>query len=70
MDKNKVNLVELCSDLADIAIVKIQDKTGECALAILDNTVVYTDDYQLIFNQLYDEYWNILTTHGFEHENK
>ncbi len=69
MDKNKVNLVEICSELADIAITKIEEKTGNCALAVLDNTVVYTDEYQHVFNELYDEYWNFFITHGFEHKN-
>lgn len=66
----KVNLVEICSELADIAIVEMEILTNDVAIYSKDDVIHYTEKYQDIFNRLYDDYWALLEQQGFVHENK
>ena len=71
--KLKTNLLELCSDLADAVVSKIAIYNKEESSYIdrdQDDTVwIYYDKYQDLFNEYYDEFYNLLTEKGFEHEN-
>lgn len=69
MKEMNVNLVELCSDLADIAIVEIENSTNEPSLITEDGEVRYTDKYQEIFDVLYDSYYEKMQEIGLKHEN-
>ena len=67
--KKEINLVEVCSELADLAIVEMENLTGEMAIDVKDGVIFYTEKYQDIFNRLYDEYWEFLEKQGFKHVN-
>lgn len=64
-----INLVELASDLADIAIVEMENLTGETALISEKGEVRYTEEYQKIFDVLYDSYYEKMQEIGLKHEN-
>ena len=64
-----INLVELAGDLADIAIVEMGNLTGETALISEKGEVRYTEEYQKIFDVLYDSYYEKMQEIGLKHEN-
>ena len=68
----KVNLVDLCSHFANIATEAYSEGAKEvCQVYNSDNlTLNWTEKYQTIFDNYYDEYWDIMIQYGFKHENK
>lgn len=67
-EKIKVNLVELCLDLAAIPFSAVEKEMG-VELEIWngeDEIFEYTEEGQEIFDKYYDEIWNYLVSQGFE----
>lgn len=67
----KVNLVEYCSDFATIATEAYAEGAKEVAQDYDEDTDTYTwkEKYQKIFDNNYDEYWDLMLQYGFKHEN-
>ena len=67
-EKIKVNLVELCSDLANFPTDALEKGSGE-AFEYYDEDeecFKYTERGQQIFDKYYNEIWNYLESQGFE----
>jgi hypothetical protein len=69
----KVNLVELCTHFAQIATEAYAEGGNEICAKVYDeetDTYSWAKEYQKIFDNFYDEYWDIMIQYGFKHENK
>lgn len=71
MEKIKVNLVEYCSDFATIATEAYAEGRKEIPQILKDDneTYVWTEEYQKVFDNFYDEYWDLMLQYGFENLN-
>lgn len=69
--KKEVNLVEYCSDFATIATEAYAEGANEVAQKLENDNETYTwkPKYQKIFNNYYDEYWDLMLQYGFKHKN-
>lgn len=69
--KIKINLVEYCCDFATIATEAYAEGAKEIPDILKEDneTYVWNEKYQKIFDNYYDEYWDLMLQHGFEHEN-
>lgn len=61
-EKIKVNLVELCSDLAAFTFNSVELQYWDQE----EETFKYTEEGQYIFDKHYNEIWNYLESQGFE----
>jgi len=69
----KVNLVELCSDLAAFTFNAVEKALGGNSLKEWDKeekVFKYTEEGQHVFDKHYDEVWNYLVSQGFENINE
>ena len=71
--KNKLNLVELASEMAETMLLNITLQSGLKSKDIIedfgeDEFVAYTDEAQDLFNKYYDEIYEFLEKQGFKHK--
>lgn len=65
----KRNLVELCTELAEIPTEFDADQSKEESSFEEDEVFYYHDKYQDLFNDYYDMFWGMLEERGYIHEN-
>ena len=71
--KNKLNLVELASEMAETMLLNITLQSGLKSKDVIedfgeDEFVAYTDEAQDLFNKYYDEIYEFLEKQGFKHK--
>jgi hypothetical protein len=71
--KNKLNLVELASEIASVMLFNVTQQSGikEEDLFEEENDgelTTYTEEAQDLFNKYYDEIYEFLEKQGFKHK--
>lgn len=66
----KINLVKLATELANEVLNNIYGENETSYFDTDEECMRYKSDYQDLFNDLYDKFYNILEEKGLEHENK
>lgn len=71
--KNKLNLVELASEMAGAMLKNVTEQNGYKESDIIEYLDVdefgcYTDEAQDLFNEYYDEIYEFLEQKGFKHK--
>jgi len=71
--KNKLNLVELASEMAGTMLKNVTEQNGYKESDIIEYLDVdefgcYTDEAQDVYNEYYDEIYNMLCNLGFKHK--
>ena len=71
--KNKLNLVELASEIASVMLFNVPQQSGikEEDLFEEENDgelTTYTEEAQDLFNKYYDEIYEFLEKQGFKHK--
>ena len=71
--KNKLNLVELASEMAGAMLKNVTEQNGYKESDIIEYLDVdefgcYTDEAQDLFNKYYDEIYEFLEKQGFKHK--
>lgn len=71
--KNKLNLVELASEMAETMLKNVTEQNGWKEYEVIvhsydDKFSWYTDEAQDLFNKYYDEVYEFLEKQGFKHK--
>lgn len=65
-----INLVKLATELAHTSLELTYGEDETSYYCIEDECMKYKEDYQNLFDSLYDEFYYILESNNLKHENK
>ncbi len=71
--KKELNLVELASEMAETMLLNVTLQSGLKSEDIIEDFgseefSAYTDEAQDVYNEYYDEIYNMLCNSGFKHK--